>query len=305
MRITFLGFGLIAGSVARALRRPGALPRDEGPLEIVAWSPSGRGPAAALAAGVVDAASGTVREAVAGADLVVLAGPPLACLDLVAELAGPLRAALPPNATLTDVASTKAMLVAAADRAGLPFVGGHPMAGRETSGFDASDAELFVGRRWVLVPGALARPRDVERVEWLARRSGAEPILMTPEAHDAAVAAISHLPLVLAVALVEAVVGGGSAPDSRDRLDWPASRMLAASGWRDMTRLARGDVEMSAGIAATNARSIAARLRDVRTILDSWIAELDAVAAGDEVSGAAVAELTARFRDARARLEHA
>ena len=87
----------------------------------------------------------------------------------------------------------------------LRFVGGHPMAGREASGFDAATADLFVDRPWVVVPGAHSRPADVERVEWLARAVGARPLRMDAEAHDAAVAGISHLPLVLAAALVEAV----------------------------------------------------------------------------------------------------
>ena len=296
MRLTFLGLGLIAGSAARALRRADPSTVPGGSLEIVAWSPGGRGPAAALEAGVIDAAASSIEDALRGADLVVLAGPPPACLDLLVEIAGPLRSAMQPEATLTDVASTKALLVATADRVGLPFVGGHPMAGRETSGYAAADPELFVGRPWVVVPGAAARTRDIERVEWLARRTGAEPVRMSAEQHDSAVAAISHVPLVLAVALVEAVVGQGSG----DRPDWPAARRLAASGWRDMTRLARGDVEMGAGIAVTNAHAIAARLRDVRSILDEWIVELDGAAAGGDD---ALAALAARFRDARARLE--
>jgi prephenate dehydrogenase len=189
-------------------------------------------------------------------------------------------------------------VIAAADRAGLPFVGGHPMAGRETSGYGAADPALFEGRPWVVVPGALARPSDVARIEELARSVGAVPVPMGAIEHDAAVAAISHLPLLLSVALVEAVVGAG---DGEPRADWPAAHRLAAGGWRDMTRLARGDVAMGAGIAATNADALAARLRDLRAVLDAWLADLEQVSQAAGINDPAALE--ERLRNARRRLE--
>jgi prephenate dehydrogenase len=262
MRIAFLGFGLIGGSVALALHasRPD--------VALVAWSPTGDGPTAARRDGVLADVAPTLAAALAGADVVVVAAPPLAAVGLVRDLgASPLRDALASDATITDVVSTKSRLVAAADAAGLPFVGGHPMAGREVTGYAAADAGLFVGRPWVVVPGAAARPADVERVEGLAQTCGAEVVRMTADEHDAAVAAISHLPLALSAALVEAVT---SAPD------WPAARRLAANGWRDTTRLARGDVAMGTGIASTNAVALAARLRDVRAVIDAWLTDLEA-----------------------------
>jgi prephenate dehydrogenase len=282
MRIAFLGFGLIGGSVALALHaaRPD--------VALVAWSPTGDGPTAALRHGVLADVAPTHEAAVAGADLVVVAAPPLAAVGLVRDLgAPPLRDALSPDATTTDVVSTKSRLVAAADAAGLPFVGGHPMAGREVTGYAAADAALFVGRPWVVVPGAAARPADIERVEWLAQTCGAEVVRMTADEHDAAVAAISHLPLALSAALVEAVT---SAPD------WPAARPLAANGWRDTTRLARGDVAMGTGIAATNAVALAARLRDVRAVIDAWLTDLEADAPDD-------AGIAAHLRTARDALD--
>ena len=111
--------------------------------------------------------------------------------------------------------------------------------------------------------------------------------------HDAAVAAISHLPLVLAAALVEAVSGPAGAP----RADWPQAAGLAAGGWRDMTRLARGDAAMGAGILATNGPAVAARLRDLRAVIDDWLAALERPGGPDE------AALADRLEAARARLE--
>jgi prephenate dehydrogenase len=291
MRVALLGFGLIGGSIARSLRR------DEGDWEIAAWSPSGDGPARARDEGVVDEASTSPDEAVRDAVLIVLAGPPLATLEAIDELGrGALAEAIRSDAVVTDVSSTKGAVMDRAEAAGLRFVGGHPMAGRETAGYQASDEDLFVGRPWVIVPGPRAQPGDVERVEALAVACGARPVAMTAAAHDAAVAAISHLPLVVAAALVEAVAGTGDAPD---RPDWPVVAGLAASGWQGITRLARGDTTMGAGIVATNGRAIAARVRDLRDALDAWLQELERTGGPDAAS---VAE---RLAAARRRLEAA
>ena len=112
----------------------------------------------------------------------------------------------------------------------------------------------------------------------LARACHARPVAMDAAEHDAAVAAISHLPLVLAAALVEAVSGPAGAP----RADWPQAADLAAGGWRDMTRLARGDAAMGAGILATNGPAVAARLRDLRAVIDDWLAALERPGGPDE-----------------------
>jgi prephenate dehydrogenase len=290
-RIAFVGFGLIGGSVAMALRAAGST------AHLAASSPAGNGPAEGLRLGLLDEAPRNVAALLDGAGLVILAGPPMSVIQHVGHLGGPLRDRLAPGATITDVASTKALIVATAEDARLPFVGGHPMAGRETSGVGAATADLFEGRPWVVSPAESAAARDVERVEALATAVGARPLRMSPLDHDLAVAAISHLPLIAAAALVESVAGDA------DR--WPAARELAASGWRDMTRLARGDADMGAGILATNARPIAGWLRDYRDALDAWLAELDRIA--DEAApavpeAASVTRLRARLEGARATL---
>jgi prephenate dehydrogenase len=157
----------------------------------------------------------------------------------------------------------------------VPFVGGHPMAGRETTGAASATADLFVERPWVIVPGDDARPVDIERVEALARATGARPVRQGADEHDAAVAAISHLPLVVAAALVESVAQQGP--------DWSIARSLAATGWSDMTRLAKGDPEMGAGILSTNRPAVLARVRAMRDALDGWIARLERDAADPEL----------------------
>jgi prephenate dehydrogenase len=286
MRVALLGFGLIGGSIARALHE-----RAPDPWEIAAWSPSGEGPRQALAAGEIALAADDPDQALDGAELILLAAPPLACLGLLDELAGTLRSRLTTGAVVTDVASTKGQLVRRARELGLRFVGGHPMAGVERSGFDAADPDLFAQRPWVICPEG-TDDTAVRRVEALALATGARPIRMDATTHDAAVAAISHLPLVVSAALVESVFGR-AAGAIRDETRRTAARGLAASGWRDMTRLARGDVAMAAGIAATNADELSARIRGLRDVLDTWLQQLE------RPGGPSGEEIANSFREAR------
>ena len=290
-RIAFLGFGLIAGSIARAVAAGKAGASQ--PI-LVGWSPSNAGPEAAVRDGVLASAAGEPAEALEGADLVVIGAPPIETLRLVEALGGPLGGALASGAVVTDVASTKSSIVAAADAAGIRFVGGHPMAGREVAGYEHAVTDLFAGRPWVLVPGAMADAAAVELVAWVATACGARPVHMDAAAHDAAAAGISHLPLVVAAALAEAVAGAGT-----ERPGWPAAAALAASGWRDMTRLARGDARMGAGIAATNAAALAADVHALRDVLDGWLADLERPGGPDP------SHLEARLRAVRDRLERA
>ncbi len=291
MRIGLLGLGLIGGSVVRALRRSSTRVQPEA-WSVTAWTPTGRGPLAALDDGVIDRVASSPEEAIEGAELVVLAGPAPDCLAQLDELAGPWQQLLDRDAVVTDVASTKEAIVLRATALGLRFVGGHPMAGREASGYAASTADLFVDRPWVVVP--TADVAAVERVERLATACGARLVRLGAAEHDRAVAGISHLPLVVAAALVEAVAGDASLGPSAE---WPTAANLAATGWRDTTRLARGDATMGAGIVATNAPALAARVRDLIAALDGWLAELE------RPGGPDTGEVAERLRSARERLE--
>jgi prephenate dehydrogenase len=290
VRVALLGLGLIGGSIARALQ----LEPTTADWHVVAWSPSGRGPATAAADGVIEAVARTPMAAIAGADLVVLAAPATDCLALLDGLAGPWRSALAPGAVVTDVASTKGAIVRRAESLGVRFVGGHPMAGREATGYEAATADLFANRPWIVVPATTAGEAETAIVASLARACGARPVVMSAEDHDATVAGISHLPLIASVALVEAVAGAAGGPASPD---WPESAGLAAGAWRDMTRVARGDPRMGAAIAATNAPAIARRLRAYRAVIDDWLTALEAPDGPDE------AALAARLEAVRARLE--
>lgn len=288
MRVAMLGFGLIGGSIARAL----ASIRGDPPWTVAAWTPTGRGPDRARADGVIAVAAASAQAAIRGADLVVLAAPPTTCIALLDELAGAWRDDLAPDVVVTDVASTKSAITLRATALGLPFTGGHPMAGRERAGYEASSADLFRDRPWVVVPTPDA-DRDA-RVRDLATACGAIPVTMSAAAHDRAVAAVSHLPLVAAAALAASVLGG---PDDDVAPDGSDLERLAAGGWRDMTRLARGDVAMGTGIAVTNAAALGVRVRAYIVELEAWAGDLEAVGGPDHDA------IEGRLRSARARLE--
>ena len=270
-RIAFLGFGLVGGSIAKALGAEllgGRHPQGGDRPYLAAWTPTGRGPAQAAADGVIDQAARSLPEALDGSDLVVIAAPAIDAIALVERLGTDLEAHMTPGALVTDVTSTKRAICEAAARTGLPFIGGHPMAGLETSGYEAAVPGLFVDRPWVIVVPEHMPTSTADAVRWLASRCGARPIEMSAGDHDAAAAAVSHLPLVAAAALVEAVHGKGG--DS-----WILARSLAASGWASATRLALGDPRMGAGILATNGAEVAAGVRALRAELDAWLAELE------------------------------
>jgi len=231
--VAVAGLGLIGGSLAKALTRAGY--RVIG----VDTPPRTR---AARRAGAIAGSAASVAAAAREADVLVLAAPPAANLRLLAEAA---RAA-PPALVITDVSSVKRPIAAAARRLRLArFVGGHPMAGRERSGFAASSADLFRGAPWILTPSAVAARRIVARI---VRDVGARPVVVPEAAHDRAMAYLSHLPQVVAWALAAAARG-----------DPVTARLLrlAGPGFRDMTRLAASPRTLWREVLAQNADEVA------------------------------------------------
>jgi prephenate dehydrogenase len=282
MRLSILGLGQIGGSVARAL----AL-RAPGDWDVTAWSRSLSGPQSARADGIIRAVASSAEQAVEHAEIVLLAAPPVASRDLVGQI-GPLVSRR--GAILTDVTSVQIpMANAAALVDGLRFVGGHPMAGRESRGYAASTADLFVGRPWVVLPGPVARRSDGAAVAALAGACGAVPVEMAPDQHDGLVAAISHLPLLVSAALADTVVSSGT---------WSVAQQIAAGGWRDTTRVARGDPEMGAGILGMNSGEVLAWLGRFEAVLAEWRVLLECATPGADP--ALVARLE-RVRDALVR----
>jgi prephenate dehydrogenase len=244
--VAIIGLGLIGGSLARALSRAG--------YTIIGVDR----PAVRRRARAARAVAGTAAEpegAARLADVVVLAAPPAENIRLLRRMARAGR----PGLVLTDVGSVKGPIGREADRLGLAFVGGHPMAGNEGSGFGASAATLFRGRSWILCPGRRAGSRAVAAVRRLARAVGARPVRMESAEHDRAVAFLSHVPQLVSWALRDAARAD---PVARRRLS------VAGPGFAGMTRLAASPPALWEGILAQNRgetdRALAAFARALR-----------------------------------------
>ena len=239
-RVAILGLGLMGAALGMALRAAGA-------ARLVTGYDVGPGVAdRAREGGAIDLPYSGVFEAVAGADLVILAAPIRATPDLFSAIAPYLA----PGAFVTDLCSVKADIVACAERT-LPdpshFVGGHPMTGGERSGVEAARADLYDGCIWPLTPTQRTAPEAIECLSWMINRLGATPILLDPTEHDAAVALVSHLPRIAASALVLAAA---------QSVSWPLAQKLAAGGFRDTTRVASGDPAMMLDICDANAPAL-------------------------------------------------
>ncbi len=244
--VAIIGPGLIGGSLARALRRAEFAHRFIGYGHCVDSLVEGE------ALGVIDSYSLDLREAVAGADLVVLAAPTRVTEQLLPQVlaASFERAGDPP--VITDVASVKgnllrAALAAGAGRVPANVILGHPIAGSERSGVGASDPDLFIDHRVILTPVEGNDPAALELVRAMWRCTGAEIAEMGVQEHDEVLAATSHLPHMLAYALVDTLA------DARRNRD---VFRFAAGGFRDFSRIASSDPVMWRDIALANREAV-------------------------------------------------
>ena len=254
------GCGLIGGSFALALRRAGFT----GPITGAGGL---RGPGEALSRGIIDGIEESfISNGKCAADLVFLASPIGAIIDFLRTRA----LTLSPGTVLTDAGSTKAEICDAARAsmpAGIHFVGGHPMAGSEHTGVEYSSADLFDRAIYALAVDEHTNAEAFEKLEELVISIGAKPIRVSPETHDAAVSLISHLPQLTASTLASLLdCRGGESLAGK----------LAASGWRDNTRLAASSWNVWRDIVVTNRDNISTvlgrlilELQDVREALDS------------------------------------
>lgn len=279
-RLAIVGVGLLGGSVAKAVRAQ-ALARE---IVGVGRDLARLGPA--LRDGALDRVTTDLAEGVAGADRILLAAPVLANETLLPRV----WQAASPGAVLTDVGSTKRGIAAAADRlaAGRPeihFVGSHPMAGSEKSGYAVARVDLFQGATVVVTPTESSDAAAAKGVGEFWAALGARVVVLEPAAHDRAVAAISHLPHVAAWALVDAV--GRFEPDALS---------IAARGFKDTTRIAASDPEVWREILLDNREAVRGSLAAFRDALD----DLEAlIGSGD---GPALTAFLARMKTARERL---
>ena len=279
-KVTIVGVGLLGGSLGRALRERKIAARVIGCVrrrESIAECRRAR---------AVDVATLDFADGVAGADLVVLCTP-------IAQMAPLLKQLLPHlkrGAIVTDVGSVKSgvtrELEALGAKAGVHFIGSHPMAGSEKMGVLASRADLYEGAVCVVTPTKKSNHRAAIKEERLWKSVGARVLKLSPEVHDQLVARSSHLPHLLATQLVNLVLDGKSATDQA---------ALCATGFRDTTRIASGSPEMWRDIAVANRGNIT-------KALDQFIVELSSlrkrVRDGDEKNLARFFEQAKQRRDA-------
>jgi len=280
-QLTIIGVGLIGGSLARAMKQAGycqsvvGCGRTEAELQ------------RAVELGVIDRYSTDIAEAVQGADVVLLAVPLGAMESCFRAMQGHLKA----DAVITDAGSAKASVVAAARAVfvdGLPtgFVPGHPIAGNEQSGVEASFVELYQGRRVILTPLESSSADAVETVRRMWQQAGATVDEMVVDHHDEVLAATSHLPHMLAYGLVDTLV---SMDESEEIF------CLAAGGFRDFTRIASSDPVVWRDICLANRTALLA-------IMERYQADLEKLTQlVRDADGEALGEIFQRAKSARDR----
>jgi prephenate dehydrogenase len=240
-QITICGVGLIGGSLGLALRKAGYAGKIVGHGRPVTLDK-------AVARGAIDSGSANLAEAVADADVVYLSTPILNILELMEKLPPLIKA----DALVTDAGSTKGVICEKGESLyhghGV-FVGGHPMAGKETTGVDSADADLFVNARYALTPFSrhhLDPPVAREFVSWLDK-IGARVMILDAEVHDEIVAWTSHLPQLVSTALAVSVMENVRVPEDLE---------LSAGGLRDASRLADSSYRVWRDICLTNAENL-------------------------------------------------
>ena len=243
-QLGLIGCGLMGGSFALAMKKAGLVKR------VVGYSKSPSTTERARQMGVIDLEAPSALMAVSGADIVLLAVPVSATEATLKAI----KHLITPNMLIMDVGSTKRDVVDAArrilkDQVGV-FVPAHPIAGKELSGVENSDADLYYGKQLILTPIERTQTVQLQKATDLWTALGCQVLKMAPEAHDAAYAAVSHLPHLIAFALMNAI---NNQPNGRDYLS------LAGPGFRDFTRIAASDPHMWRDVLVANRQELLAQ----------------------------------------------
>jgi prephenate dehydrogenase len=241
VRITIVGLGLIGGSIGLALKKS-----NWQDCIVTGYSHRPETGVAALKREAIDIIETDLESAVKSANIVLVSTPISAIKDIFINVAPYLTH----NCIVTDTASTKLQIMQWA-REYLPghidFIGGHPMAGKEISGIEASESGLFQGCTYCLVKDKRVAQESVDTLYSLVQSLGAQPVVMDAEEHDNLVAGISHLPYIMSVALVAATSGSNN---------WGKMAKLASSGYRDMSRLAAGNPRVHSDLCLSNQKAL-------------------------------------------------
>lgn len=248
-KVAIIGLGVIGGSLGMALGATGryhviGIDRDPEALRMAAET------------GAAAEVTGDARTGVRRAEVVFLAVP----VTAIIETAKVIKDSLPPGAVVTDVGSTKQLVVETLEKyfSGR-FVGGHPMTGSELRGIRGADQYLFENAVYVLTPDSHTSPEALETVRAVVADTGARVLCLSPQEHDLMVAAVSHLPHLLAVSLMNLASGVAA--------EHPETLTLAAGGFRDLTRIASSHPSMWRDVYATNRRNIVEASRRLRSLL--------------------------------------
>ncbi len=254
-KVALIGCGLMGGSFALAARSAGWAPH------IVGFSPSATSRQKALSLGVIDASADSIAQAVQDADLILLAVPVKATAACFQAMAPALRV----DALLMDVGSTKSDIVAAAidtlgDRLHC-FVPVHPIAGKEVAGVEHSDADLYKERALILTPMPTSGTAQVQLAKQIWASLGSDITELTPAAHDAAFAAVSHLPHVLAYAMIRGIF---------QQKNGAALIALGGPGFRDFSRIAASDPVVWRDILTTNREQVLLQIAHFKEALEDF-----------------------------------
>ena len=254
-QLGLIGCGLMGGSFALAMKKAGLVKR------VVGYSKSPSTTDRARQLGVIDVEAPSALLAVAGADIVLVAVPVAATEATLKSI----KHLVTPQMLVMDVGSTKADVVQAARRALRDqvgsFVPAHPIAGREVSGVEHAEADLYSGRQVILTPTERTLAAHLRCAEELWTRLGCRVTSMAPEAHDAAFAAVSHLPHLLAFAMMQSVI-------RQENSDYILS--LAGTGFRDFTRIAASDPKMWRDILRANREEVLVQSRLFQEALQAF-----------------------------------
>ncbi|MBN1958089.1 MAG: prephenate dehydrogenase/arogenate dehydrogenase family protein [Desulfuromonadales bacterium] len=266
-RLAIIGVGLIGGSLSLALKQAGAVG------EVIGCGRGKPNLEKALELGIIDRYSREPNEAVKDADLIFLATPVKALGSVTAELLPNVK----PGAVITDGGSVKGEVVKMIEPLlpeGIHFVPGHPIAGTEKSGAEAAFTTLYQGKRCILTPTSKTDPQALALVEQMWRIAGSDVVTMSLEKHDKILAAISHLPHMVAYSLVNAV---GSYDHYEENI-----LEYSAGGFRDFTRIASSDPVMWRDIAETNREALLEMMAQFETFFGELKADI-AEGSGDKL----------------------
>ncbi|MCX7842230.1 MAG: prephenate dehydrogenase [Clostridia bacterium] len=240
MKIGIIGLGLMGGSLAKALKLKAGIE------DITAFNNTPQALSQAKAEGIISRGCTELNEHIFNCDIIFICTPVKPALHYLSVLSGRIN----PDCIVTDICSTKEEIVRFADSLSAPvtFVGGHPMAGSEKTGYAASVSHMFENAYYVLTPGKTSSERALKQLSELAALIGSIPVVIEPGEHDLVTAGISHVPHIIASTLVN-LVRQEDTPDGK-------MQMLAAGGFRDITRIASSSPEMWENIVISNKHQI-------------------------------------------------